>query len=60
MNHAETATLTPATPRTGAPACPSCGLVLPLPRAVLAARLRCPAGECAVRLRIRAGRPMVV
>jgi hypothetical protein len=42
------------------PACPSCGLELPLPRAVLAARLRCPEAACGARLKIRGGRALAV
>ena len=41
-----------------ATACPSCGLELPLPRAVLAARLRCPEATCGARLKIRGGRAL--
>lgn len=36
--------------------CPSCGVRLPLPRRVLAARLRCPSLACNAHLCIRGGR----
>lgn len=36
--------------------CPHCGAELPLPRPVLAARLRCLEPACRARLKVRAGR----
>lgn len=56
MNTLDAASLSSTRPVAGTPGCPHCGLELPLPRPVLAARLRCPSVACAARLRIRAGR----